>query len=322
MSKGKKLLFEVGGVQIYTESIYVIEDKEDLGAPSGLIKRGATKLPSDGVDESFQCAYKATSATTGVWDTGFHEFSPCYRGMEETVVNAKIETLKKNLVTPFERSVGVDGILAHNNDSFWATKNFKVFTGKSFDTTYPEDLLTLYFGLLNGELTPKGSEGDSKYNSSPYILVDKTQAVKKKDQKTSDLYKAIGIFEEFLKSDKPRLIAMLNYSGLVVSPTVSNDSFRSMFNEYLSMASGTNIGQFLRLVEMTSDEEGREIVEIYIRLKAAYGKGTKVSKNPNGVLHYEDTEIGPDLKSAASNIVKTSKLDHIKRDILLGEEVG
>jgi hypothetical protein len=321
MSEGKELLFEIEGVKIYKGSIYVVENKEDLNAPTGFIQKGTSRLPSDGVDTSFQPTYKQTSATTGLWDTGFHEFSPCYRGMNKEVVKNIVASLQEGLVEPFERALGQEGALAHNNDDFWATKNFKIFVDQVFDTEEPEDLLTLYFGLLTRELTPNGQQGNSRYKNSSYVLTDKTKTRKRKDKKVSDLYQAVGLFERFLVSDKPRLISMLNYSNCTVSENITDDTFRSTFNEHLNQGAGTNIEIFLKLVEDTETEEGRSKVEIFSKLKEAFTRGNTVTKNPNGVYFYEEFEIGPDLKSAATNIAKTKKLEEVKKAILFNEEI-
>ena len=321
MSTEKKLLFEVEGVKIYEGSIYVVTNKEDLNAPTGFIKMGTSRLPSDGVDTSFQPTYKQTSATTGVWDTGFHEFSPCYKGTDKVLVKKKVEELHKNLVEPFERASGQLGTLSQNNDDFYTKKNFKLFVDQVFDTSEPEDLLTLYFALLTRELTPSGQEGNTKFKNSSYVLTDKTKNTKRKDKKTSNLYQAIGLFEKYLVSDRPRLLAILNYSNVVVSPEITDDAFRSTFNEHISQESGVNTEMFLGLVEETEKEEGRNKVEIYVKLKEAAIRGNRVTKNPNGVFYFDEVEIGPDLKSAATNIAKTKKLEPVKKAILFNEEI-
>tara|TARA_R110000772_G_scaffold59348_9_gene134409 strand:+ start:1249 stop:2226 length:978 start_codon:yes stop_codon:yes gene_type:complete len=321
MSAAKKLLFEIESVKIYEGSIYVVENKEDLNAPSGFIKLGTSRLPSDGVDTSFQPTYKQTSATTGVWDTGFHEFSPCYKGKDKKLVQKTVKALTENLVGPFERAIGVDGALDHSNDDFYSKKNFKLFTDQVFDTSEPEDILTLYFGLLTRELTPNGQEGNSKFRNSSYVLTDKTKTRKRKDKKVSSLFQAVGLFERYLVSDRHRLLSILNYVNVVVSPEISDDAFRSTFNEYVNQETGVNIDIFLGLVEETETEEGRSKVEIYSKLREAFTRGNTVTKNPNGVFYYEEYEIGPDLKSAATNISKTKDLEPVKKAILFKEEI-
>jgi hypothetical protein len=321
MSKKENLLFEVDGFKVFKDSIYVVRDKEDLSAPSGFITVGVTKLPSDGVGDSFQCRYVQKTAKTGVWDTGFHTYSPCYQGVVKEIVEDKVQRLHKNVVEPYRQAVGNENALVHSDDEFWSSLNFYIYTGQVFNTDSPEEVLTLYFALLTKQLTPKGLEGDSRYNNSSYVCLDITEDVKKKDEKSSKKFRAVGIFENLLTSDKPRLVEMLNYMNLVVSPEIEPDAFRGVFDQFLSTGEGfKNVDMFLRMVEETKDEIGRAKISIFIKLKEAYTRNNKVTKNTNGVYFFENTEIGPDLKAAASNIAKTEDLKEIKRELLLGDE--
>ena len=105
-----------------------------------------------------------------------------------------------------------------------------------------------------------------------------------------------------------------------------------LFHRYLVQGSGrhsiavlagggnTHIDTFLRLIEETSDDEGRAKISLYIKLKEAYNRGNKVTRNPNGIFYYEGEELGPDLKAAASNIAKTKELRAVKDALLLGDE--
>lgn len=321
MSSKGNLLFDVDGFNIYKDSIYVVRDKEDLSAPSGFIQAGVTKLPSDGIKETFQCRYIQKSAKTGVWDTGFYEYSPCYAGLPKEIIHDKLKRLEKNVIDPYKQSVGDPNALNHGDDKFWEGLNFSIYTGQVFNTENPEDVLTLYFALLTRQLTPKGLEGDSRYSNSAYVCLDITEDTKKKDEKSAKKFKAVGIFENLLRTDRPRLIEMLNYGNLVVSPEIEDDSFRGIFDQFLSSGEGLkNVDTFLRLVEETSDDVGRSKIAIYIRLKEAYSRNNKVTKNPNGVYYYEDYEIGPDLRAAATNIARTEELKDVKKALLLENE--
>lgn len=320
MSDKKELLFEVAGVQIFKGDIYICKHKEDLSAPSGLVEKGTTKLPSDGADNSFPCSYHAFSETEGVWDTGFHEFSPCYAQESEEVVKRKIAFLQKNLVEPYERARGKQGLLNHTNDDFWERKMFKISADKVFNTRSPEDLLALYFGLMTRELTPKGQEGDSRYGDSAYVLMDKTKSMKKKDERSDKLFEAIGVFEVLLKTDKKRLFDILSYLKITVSEDIATGALRSMIKEHFDQVTSKNVDVFMMVVEESETDEGRDKIALFIKLNEALKRGNTVTTNPNGVLYYGDTEIGPDLRAAAHNIAKTEELKEIKNKLLLEED--
>lgn len=312
----KELLFEVNGFQVIKGSTYVIRDKEDLNAPSGFIKVGVTKLPSDRITETFQCAYKMKSANSGVWDTGFYEYSPCYSNTKSDEVERQVNLLKKTVVKPYEKFVGTKKVLDHNNDEFWNKKMFEVYTGQVFDTTNPEDLLALYFALRTRQVTPKEKKGDASYKMSSYIIVDINKDIKRKDEKSSMLFDAIGKFESLYMSDKKRLISSLNYLNLVVADDIEREAFRGLFNEWLNQRNGENVELFLSLVKETEEDSGRAKVELYLKLKEAFVRGGRVTKNPNGVYYYGEHELGPDLKSAAQNIAKSKELEPVKKALL------
>lgn len=322
MENENELLFEVGGVKIFRGAIYIAKNKEDLSAPSGFIELGTTKLPSSGVDNSFPCNNIQTPGSpAGVWDTGFHEYSPCYRSLDKNQVKGNIELLQKNLVIPYGRMAGNENILDHTNDEFWSKKKFKISSDKVFNTEEPEDLLTLYFGLLTKELTPENQLGNTKYSDSAYVLLDKTKDVKRKDVRTSKLYKAVGLFEGMLVSDRRGIEAVLEYLKTPVATGITDDSLRTVVNEYLSEKTGQNLDLFLSAIEEYKTEDGRDKIEIFIKLKTALKRGNKVTKNTSGILFYGDTEIGPDLRGAAYNISKVKELESIKKELLFEENI-
>jgi hypothetical protein len=317
----KELLFEVEGVKIFKGSIYICKHKEDLSAPTGFQEKGTTKLPSDGADNSFQCGYFAFSETEGVWDTGLHEYSQCYGSLSEEVAKEKVKLLQENLVKPYEKHRGKVGLLAHTNDEFWSKHMFKISADKVFNTNNPEDLLTLYMGLLTRELTPKGQEGNSKYRDSAFVLVDETQNLKKKDERSSNMFEAIGVFEELLKTDRQKLLDIFSYMNIVVSPDIEDGAFRSMVREYFDQITGKNVDVFMMNVEEANTDFGRDRLAIFVKLKEALKRGNTVTANPNNILYYNETEIGPDLRSAAHNIAKTKEFESIKKELLLGEKL-
>lgn len=320
----KELLFELYGFEVYSDSRYVVKDKEDLDAPSGFIQAGVTKLPSDGVGESFQCYYKRTSATTGVWDTGFYIYSPCYEHIRsEAEKQVIVDRLMKGVVEPYRKATGNPNALDHSDNEFWKKTNFQVYTNQVFTTSNPSDVLNLYFALKTRYLTPKGQEGDSRFNQSAYVVVDIDKDTKRNDEKTSNFYRAVGVFENLLREDRKRLISILNYSGLVVASEIDDDAFRGLFDQHLrSVNNSKNVDMFLKIVNETETEIGRATVDLFLCLKKSFNRNNKVTKNPNGVFFYEDTEIGPDLKAAASNIAKQAEFKDIKKELLLQDEVA
>ena len=312
----KDTLFKINDFEVKKDSIYVVKDKRDMDAPSGFIKAGVSKLPSKGVGDTFQVRFiSRDGGRTGTWDTGFYEFSHCYKAQDKDSVKPLITSLKKNVLEPFRKAIGDPLAFEQENEKFFLKQRFSIFSGKVFNTSDPVDTMELYFGLLTNQLTPKGQEGNTKFNDSSYVVVDINKDVKVKDERALEKFKAVGSFTNLLSSDKERLLAMLSYAGINPSKSVDDVTLISMFNDYLDQGQDDRIIMFNALVTETETEKGLEKVFIYKQLRSliATGKVTKTS----GLYYYDGNEIGPDLKQASESIVKNSKFAGIKKEIML-----
>lgn len=315
----KKELFELHGFKVMDNSIYLVADKRDYNAPTGFQEKGVTKLPSEGVGNTFHCPYKRTSATDGVWDSGFYEFSPCYDGRREDEVQKIVAHLNKNVAEPYRKAIGNPDALKESNHEFFDTHRWSVTEGQVFKTNNPVDRVALYFALLSKEVAPKERKDDSTFIDADYVIVDVNEKIKKRDEDASMLFEAIGMFEVLRKTDKDTLDKILYYLGRNISDDTGVEAYRGIFKAYLE-ASHANVESFLKLVKEADTEDGIAKLNIYYALKKKELKNTKVSKVASGVLYYEDTEIGADLKTAAANIAKNPNLREIKKEILFGED--
>lgn len=322
MAKSERdFLFTINDFEVYSNSVYVVNDKRDLDAPSGYINAGVSKLPSRGVGETFQVRFESRdNGRTGVWDTGFDEYSPCYksRSIEET--KSIVKGLKTNLLMPYRKAVGIDDAFDKTNEKFFLSTRFHVYSGKTYNTNDPIDLMELYFGLLTNQLTPKGQEGNSKFNDSSYVVIDINKSMTSKASRNIEKFKAIGSFQGMLKADRDRLMAILEYSGLSFSKAVDETSLISMFSDYLDGGTkDSRIEIFNNLVEETETKQGMEKVYLYKALKTEFKKpGSKITKSA-GLFFYDGIELGPELKNSVENIMKNTKLSGVKKDLLLAE---
>lgn len=316
----KKLLFELHGLKIMSDSIYLISNKRDFSAPTGFQERGTTKLPSDGVANTFHCPYKPISKTHGSWDTGFYELSPCYTGMNRDKVKIKVKGLVENIVKPYREAIGDNKALHEHNNEFFDTTKWTIQDDLVLRTSNPLDVVTLYFALMGREVVPKHLKGDSTFADAAYVVVDVNESVKKRDEDASNMFQAIGVFEELYKSDRARLDKILFYIGRNMSDDTKIESYRGMFKSYLE-ASPANVESFNNLVKASEKEQGLDELNIYYSLKSRDIRHPKVSKASSGSLYYEDREIGVDFKSAAKRISKDPEMSDIKREILLGGDI-
>jgi hypothetical protein len=320
MAKTKEesaVLFTVHGCTIYKDHTYTLVDKPDSDAPDGFRRLGVTKLPSEGVGETFHCRWISSGiGNEGVWDTGFYTFSPCYSGMEETRVKTIIAALKKNVVDPFEKSAGKVSVLSQDNDEFWAKKRFYVESDKVYNMSNPKDVLDLYMGLMTFQITPQGQEGDSKYRDSSYVLVDTTKRKKIKEEKSVEKFEAVGIFYELLQQEPDKLIAVMQYLGINVNPLADKVTLMHMFDQYLE-GDTSKIRMFKNTVEDCNTDEGFTKILLYRKLREENNKPkSKLTRTPKGVYFFEDQELGGDLKSAAERVSREESLYAVKQELL------
>lgn len=316
----KKLLFEVEGFEVYSDSLYVVNNRVDYDAPSGFVERGTTQLPSDGVGETFYCPFIASgNSGEGVYDTGFYVNSPCYRTVKDTKSKELIvKNLKKNLVEPYANEKGAEDV-SHNNLDFWDKQKFFITAGDVINSNNPNDLMKIYFALRHRKVCPKGLEKEPRFDNASYIVVDINKDVKKRDEKVSKQFRVIEIFTTLLKTDRARLVSLMEYVGIRTSTSVEDNTLTSFFYEYIQ-ESESNIDRFIDLFEHTDTEVGRAEIDIYLVLKELRSD-RKIDKAENGILFYNDIELGPNLKTAANNIARQKDFRELKRSLLLGEEI-
>lgn len=313
-----KKLFEVDGFEVMANTRYVIADRTDHNAPSGFVEKGVTKLPSDGVGETFSCPFRAQGTEgDGVWDTGFYPESPCYANIGNEEAKKIVQGLEKNLLQRYGAFIGGSEKLNHLNNEFWDSKKFRVFSGQSLSTDKIEELMTLYFALRQRKVVPKGKEGEAKYRGTPYYVVDVNQDVKKRDEKALKKFDAIGKFQGMLRTDKSTLISILSYMDIPVADNVKDSALIGMFSSYIESSEPT-IERFNSVVDMSETEQGRQIIEVFLELKKMSRKG-KLEKI-NSVYYFDGEELGADLKTSAENVVKNKALSELKNLIILGED--
>lgn len=317
----KKKLFDVDGFEVYEDSIYVVNDKIDHDAPSGFLEKGATRLPSNGVADTFYCPFQPSGQNgKGIWDTGFYEDSPCYSELDAKDRGIVVKAIKANVMKPFAALKGGEEALSHTNNAFWDLEKFKVYAGQVLNTRNTLDRANLYFALRHKKLCPKGEESNPKYRETAYTVVDVNKDVKRKDEKIASLFAGIQSFTTCLQNDRPRLISVLEYMGIRLSEEVEDSSLVSIFNEYVQ-ENESHVGRFNSLMEQTSTDAGQEMIQVYLKLKKAVSKGN-VERAKNGSLHLGDTELGGDLRVAAENIAKKQEFVQIKKQLLFDEELS
>ena len=323
--KDKNIIYEVkshvnpnDSFKLKTNSIYKLIDKFDSSAPSGFIKENTTKLPSEGVGETIQANYVVdpVNPTEGLWDTGFYEYSPCYKHQDKDEIKIIVDRLDKYVVQGYKKIHSRTHDLGHEDDSFWSNKNIYLYTGRAFNTGNPNDLLDVYIALQTYSICPEGSEGDPRYAEAAYVIVDYDKNTQFSKIKASQEMDAIMNFGFLLTKNIQKLYNILYYEGLNVSSKMDEATLKYTFKEYLKLGP-KNAENFNKLVEQVNEgDKVEEKIFIYRIIKQKYLDGTGITKRSNGKYYFKDMEIGADLKGAAGNIVFLDKFKEIKVHLL------
>lgn len=312
----KKLLFEIDGFQVHEDTRYEVTDMPDKSAPSGYRAKGWTKIQGEGISESFH-----VGRINKNWDTGFHKYSPCYANIDQKEADTQAKLRAKNVLDPYRKKTGIMKAFAHeDNDTFFDEKNFEVYSGQILKTSNPEDVMTLYFGLMTQHLAPDNNKGNPRYKETAYIIKDVEKADRERDMGNNLQFEVTMEMGSLLKEDRKRALAIFTWIGFTVADTIQDSQLVNLLVEHIKdeKENISRCQELLRLISDTKNQVSLDKLHIYKKLKTEVMKGATVKKGKDGLIYYSDIMVGADLKSAADNLSKNTELADYKREILLG----
>lgn len=311
----KKLLATVGGMKIYSGSIYVITGKMDEEAPSGYQERGISKTPFPGNKTVSCCGW---DKDLRVYDTGFFINSGCYKGYSLEDRKEEMDMRIKNIRHPFEETVNED--LDQKNFDFWDSYSIDLYDGRLFYTDDVRDLFELYIAILSKALTPKEEDGNPLYVESYYCVEDKTTAVDIRKQRQIDkadiLYEFMGKLKGS-ESEKQSIYDLLLYLDVIRSIDLDPSMVQYIFTNWID-AKNTNVDMYKEASSrfLSDDEttEGMQIIKFHRMIKEMI-EGLTVSVNSDG-LYLNGELIGADAISASMALVSNKTMLEAKSRVL------
>lgn len=285
---------------IMSNTIYTVIPKPDPNAPDGFKEHGTTKVLNPDVGVTMGAPY---NSDMNVWDTGFYEFSPCFRGMNDKEIKAHIDNVQEHIIKPVERIKGV-GVLHHLNNKFFDDLVIPLANKTSFNTGAPLELLGLYFSILSRELCPKENEGNPNFKQASYMVVSRSKEISNLAQTDIDNGKAMGEFYSLLKTNKPKLEKLFRYLGIASTAIEDEDTFFTVFNRFLKDKQDgyRNSKIFLRELAKFETEEGEEELQLFYLLHDLYDK--KVVKLIKSEYYLNGISLGNSIKHAAMKAVR------------------
>lgn len=295
----------VNGFEIESGKIYQVTPKPDEDAPDGFRKERTTKVLSPRITESIGCV---KNAQTNTWDTGFYEYSPCYKHLPMNQREEIVKNIVKNIKEPIENLYGGTNKLDQNNDAFWDEYSFELRNGEIFNTAEPKELLNLYMAILHRSLAPVKDASHTSYREAKYCVINKDEVINRKLSKDLNYNKAIGNFWTLYENDKPKLIDVLGYLGLHATESTNEATLNNIVSNYLKnkQSGDQNVEIFLETFKKAKTEEGKAEIKLYGNLKDLAKKGVIIKEGTDYML--AGKPIGSTFKIAASVVAKDQEL--------------
>lgn len=308
----KKVLANVYGFKILSDTIYKVIGKTDTSAPIPFVERGISKVPFEGNKTVVYCPYDNIKK---VYDTGFYVASKCFFGEDPNVIKQEVALRVKNILKPYEQVTNTNPI--QSNEEFWDNKSADLWTGRYFNTSNPVELFELYIALLSKSLTPKDKEGDPDYSFSMYCVEDKalsgdnlkTRKVKREEVSFKYMSAMKGSIYE-----RNCMIDILLFAGVIDNPEIiETDYYTLRLSDYLD-AKVTNLEYLCDVIERASRQESEEVFKIYRMLYVLNIRGS-ISRDREG-YRMNSTIIGQDLKAIADLMVKNRDYSDLKIQVM------
>lgn len=310
--ESKKVLVEVNGFNIMSDTLYEVTGKHDSSAPQAFQDANIAKAPFPENATHICCPWDNFS---GAYDTGFYARSRCYNGLDKDEVNRLVKQRVDNIMKPFEDITQKD--LRQTNFEFWDDAKDKIFMGKVFNTSNVNELFYLYLAIFSGMLTPQELDGDPMFMNSMFCLVEKDNAkdfVQQREiNKMNISYKFINALKKG-GEDRQSVIDLLLYIGIVTRPDFTEDDY------YLGSLSNwmnekkTNVDYLLDIWDRSLESDFHEVLEFY-RIINVLQRNGRVTMSPNGI-QYNGQTLGPDVRTSAEFVASKKDMVSVKASML------
>jgi len=301
----------VANTDIIIGSTYEIVGKLDRDAPDGFQTFNTTKLLMEGIGEIHSIPFDEDG--TRRWDTGFEDASPCNFTMSKADKASLLLAYNKHIKQPYEDyyQIKVD---ATNND-FWGGNDslgirpymYKVYTGRKFDTSRPDELFDLFHALKQGKICEIREKDPMLQRTAKYCVRNREKIISLQEEKQANKFDAIATFSTLFATLDPEkddtLYCILEW--MQVSQVRESDKEtlkRSVMKLFESEKTGyDNAKRFLEAFEMTKNPATKDKMDIFSMLTKLHIKQKLEWKRQQYYL--DNTLLGNHLKGAAENAI-------------------
>lgn len=311
----KQTVIRVANTDIILGTTYEVIGKKDLDAPDGFQAYNTTKLLMEGIEEIHSVPF---NEETRRWDTGFELNSACNFTMPKADKDALIKAYNTHIKKPYEAFYQVDTD-ATNND-FWGGNDglkippyfYKIRTGKTFDTSRPDELFDLFHALKQGVICEAGEKDPILQRKAKYCVRNREKLISLQEEKQNNKFDAIATFATLVNTLDPEkddtLYCVLEW--MQVSQVRNSDLEtlkRSVMKLFESEKTGyDNAKKFLEAYEMTKDPTTKNKMDVFSMLTQLHIKQKLEYKRQQYYL--ENTLLGNHLKGAAQLAVDNPEI--------------
>lgn len=307
---------------LVSNRVYHIREVSDPSAPDGYQRKGISKHPLPGMEDSIVVPY---SENTSTWNTGFFSGSECI--VRDKAGSQILEAVEKHLLPELQILMEVDLTIgkSSNNKHFddfipfsgtgygEDTSKYKIKGGNMFNTSNPLEYLALWWALIGRQVMPPKQEGRPAYKNCFFTIEDKQQTASVEENKEFDktlaLTTVMTAVSKKNKRDINHLQNIFTYVGLTIS--VGETATRSIISTFSRWSTqggfnNENAAEFNSVFERFSKKENQEELIAYIKLLGDI-KTSKILVERRDII-LEGVNLGPDKKAAARKIVADQEL--------------
>lgn len=310
--KSKKVLVEVNGFNIMSDTLYEVVGKHDGSAPQAFQDANIAKAPFPENATHVCCPWDDFSE---VYNTGFYPRSRCYNDMDKDEVDKLVDQRVNNIMKPFENISQKD--LSQTNFEFWDDAKDKIYMGKVYNTANTVELFYLYLAVFSGMLTPQEMDGDPIFMNSMFCFIEKDNAkdfVQQREiNKMNISYKFINALKKGGK-ERQAVIDLLLYIGIVTRPDFTEDDYYTGSLSNWMNEKKTNIDYLLDIWDRSLEGDFEEVLEFY-RIVNVLQRNGRINMTPSG-LQYNGQIIGPDTRTSAEFLATKKDLISVKANVL------
>lgn len=304
----KPTSIKIGNTIIELGRKYVLDHKFDGGAPDGLKKIEATRLPFSRNTISDCVGYDEQK---NLYDTGFYPQSACLTSYSQADREELVNVYIKEIKTPYEKFKNVD-LSAQADNVFLKNHRYELYVNKEFDTSDAGDRYDLFNALLQGYVCNK-EEKNPRYRNMAQFNISNPQDVKNKNKdKTKKRRQAFEKFTVMTDGHRDKLDLVLEYIGRDNPAKVDGDDLKDAYYEaFHEVKNGMDlVNKFTDASSMYDTERGKEEMEYYALAKRLYKAGkTKKTKRGFETVTGENF-LGATLQDTAKFCMNTDSIQH------------